>query len=594
MLASTRRLENRIFVFVVLRPNVLTVNGHLCLSCGVTATTLSLTGTPVVPGVAFAPVVVARAGVPADVIDAFIGPDDPEDALAVFDTAAAAVSEGLEKKAAASQGAAQEVLRATAGLARDSGLRATVATNIRGGDPLLLSLRGAIEQFVGVFTQLGGLMAERVTDLLDVEKRLVARIVGVPEPGVPTPSAPSVLVAEDLAPADTAGLDATLIVGLATEKGGPTSHTAIIARQLGIPCVVGVAGVLDVDGGTLVLLDGTTGVIEIEPEPEASRGRVAADSALRAAIETWQGPAATADGIRVKLLANVGDGATARAAATGPVEGSGLFRTELCFLNSSVEPSLDEQATVYAEVLDAFGADRPVIIRTLDAGSDKPIAYATHDDEQNPALGVRGLRLSFDNPGLLTRQLDAIALAAERTATQPLVMAPMVATAAEAVAFAEQVRARGLTPGVMIEIPAAALLADRILEVVDFVSIGTNDLTQYTMAADRMATDLAHLTDAWQPAVLALIRAVAEAGQRAGKPVGVCGEAAADPLLATVLVGFGVTSLSMAAAAVKPVGAQLSRVTLDDCRRAADDALAGADPASARSAVRARLETNVP
>ena len=569
---------------------MLTVNGHLCLSCGVTPTTLSLAGTPVVPGVAFAPVVVARAGVPADVVEAFVGPDDPDEALALFDAAAAAVSEGLEKKAAASQGAAQEVLRATAGLARDSGLRAAVATNIRGGDALLLSLRGAIEQFVGVFTQLGGLMAERVTDLLDVEKRLVARIVGVPEPGVPTPSSPSVLVAEDLAPADTAGLDATLIVGLATEKGGPTSHTAIIARQLGIPCVVGVAGVLGVDGGTPVLLDGTTGVIEVGPDPVSSRERVAADSARRAAIDTWQGPAATADGVRVKLLANVGDGATARAAATGPVEGSGLFRTELCFLNSSVEPSIEEQAAVYAEVLEAFGAERPVVIRTLDAGSDKPIAYATHDDEQNPALGVRGLRLSFDNPGLLTRQLDAIARAAENTATKPWVMAPMVATAAEAVAFADQVRARGLTPGVMVEIPAAALLADRILDVVDFVSIGTNDLTQYTMAADRMATDLAHLTDAWQPAVLALIRAVAEAGQRAGKPVGVCGEAAADPQLATVLVGLGVTSLSMAAAAVKPVGAELSRVTLDDCRRAADAALAAADPATARTAVRELLE----
>jgi phosphotransferase system enzyme I (PtsI) len=556
----------------------------------VTATT-SLSGTPVVPGIAFATVVVARAGVPAEAIAEFVAPEQPDDALALYDAAAASVSEGLEKKAAASQGAAQEVLRATAGLARDSGLRAAVATNVRGGDPLLQALRAAVEQFVGVFTQLGGLMAERVTDLLDVEKRLVARIIGVPEPGVPTPAEPSVLVAEDLAPADTAGLDATLVVGLATEKGGPTSHTAIIARQLGIPCVVGVAGVLDLEAGTCVLLDGTTGVIEIEPEPESSRRRVAEDSARRAAIDTWQGPAATADGIRVKLLANVGDGASARAAATGPVEGSGLFRTELCFLNTSVEPSLEEQAAVYAEVLAPFGSDRTVVVRTLDAGSDKPIAYATHDAEENPALGVRGLRLSFDNPGLLTRQLDAIALAAERTGTLPWVMAPMVATVAEAAAFADQVRGRGLVPGVMIEIPAAALLADRILEVVDFVSIGTNDLTQYTMAADRMATDLAHLTDAWQPAVVALIRTVAEAGLRAGKPVGVCGEAAADPQLATVLVGLGVTSLSMAAAAVKPVGAQLGAVTLEDCRRAADVALAAADPATARTAVREILES---
>jgi phosphotransferase system enzyme I (PtsI) len=232
-----------------------------------------------------------------------------------------------------------------------------------------------------------------------------------------------------------------------------------------------------------------------------------------------------------------------------------------------------------------------LVLGTLDAGSDKPIAYATHDEEQNPALGVRGLRLSFDNPGLLTRQLDAVALAAQRTGTRPWVMAPMVATVAEATSFAEQVRAHGLTPGVMVEVPAAALHADRLFEVVDFVSIGTNDLTQYTMAADRMATDLAHLTDAWQPAVLALVRMVAEAGLRAGKPVGVCGEAAADPQLAAVLVGMGVTSLSMATAALKPVGAQLAGVTLARCRAAAEAALTAADPAAARSMVRESLAT---
>ncbi|HVK30244.1 MAG TPA: putative PEP-binding protein, partial [Nocardioides sp.] len=233
--------------------------------------------------------------------------------------------------------------------------------------------------------------------------------------------------------------------------------------------------------------------------------------------------------------------------------------------------------------------DRYVVVRTLDAGSDKPIAFATHPDEENPALGVRGLRLSFTDHGLLDRQLDAVAAAARQSGATTWVMAPMVATVDEARDFAQSARARGLVPGVMVEVPSAALLADRILAEVDFLSIGTNDLTQYTMAADRLCTDLAHLTDPWQPAVLQLVAMTAAAGGRAGKPVGVCGEAAADPLLACVLVGLGVTSLSMAAAAVRPVGARLATATLEQCREMANAALAAADPSAAREAARAVL-----
>ena len=217
-------------------------------------------------------------------------------------------------------------------------------------------------------------------------------------------------------------------------------------------------------------------------------------------------------------------------------EGVGLLRTELSFLGHAEEPSVDEQAKGYAEVFEAF-AGRKVVLRTLDAGSDKPLAFATLPDEANPALGVRGLRIARRDPGLLERQLDAVAEAARATSSTPWVMAPMVATVAEAADFAAQVRARGLVPGVMIEVPSAALLADRLLEHVDFLSIGTNDLSQYTLAADRLSADLADLTDPWQPALLLLVSMTAEAGRRRGKPVGVCGEAAADPLLACVLVG---------------------------------------------------------
>ncbi len=372
-----------------------------------------------------------------------------------------------------------------------------------------------------------------------------------------------------------------------TERGGPTSHTAIIARQLGIPCVVGVADLMSVRSGTALMVDGTTGEITLEPDAETATRLVAETGAAREALARWTGPGATSDGTPVKLLANVADGASSASSGEGPVEGVGLFRTELCFLNRKDEPSVEEQADIYSDVLSPFAGDRYVVVRTLDAGSDKPIAFATHEGEENPALGVRGLRLSFSNPGLMERQLAGIAAAAERTGTETWVMAPMVATVAEAADFAAQVRAHGLKAGVMVEIPSAALLAHQMLEVVDFLSIGTNDLTQYTMAADRMATDLAHLTDAWQPAVLQLIAITAEAGRNAGKPVGVCGEAAADPMLATALVGMGITSLSMALAAVRPVGAQLAAVSMDVCEQAAEAAIAAADPMAAREAVRA-------
>ncbi len=550
-----------------------------------------LRGTPVVPGVAYGPAVVATTAVSADALAAFaaVDRDDPDGALARYDTAVARVADGLSRRAERASGAAAEVLVATAGLARDKGLRAAVAKRLGAGDPLLTALAAAVEKFAGLFTQTGGLMAERVSDLRDIERRVTARLVGQPEPGLPVPDQPSVLLAEDLAPADTAGLDARSVVALVTERGGPTSHTAIIARQLGIPCVVGVAGLGEVPAGTGVLVDGGAGAVELAPDRRAATERVAAARRAQALLELWSGPGATADGTLVKLLANVADADSARVAAAGPVEGVGLFRTELCFLGRNDEPSVEEQTDIYSEVLAAFGRGRHVVVRTLDAGSDKPIGFATRPGEENPALGVRGLRLAVGNPGLLERQLAGIAAAARRTGTEPWVMAPMVATVAEAERFAEQVRAHGLRAGVMVEVPSAALLAHRMLEAVDFLSIGTNDLTQYTMAADRTATDLAHLTDAWQPAVLSLIAITAEAGRQAGKPVGVCGEAAADPALATALVGMGVTSLSMALAAVRPVGARIATVSMDVCEHAAEAALGARDPLTAREAVRALL-----
>ncbi|MGA8257584.1 MAG: putative PEP-binding protein, partial [Nocardioides sp.] len=389
-----------------------------------------LRGTPVVPGVAYGPALIAVGEVSPSAVLAFGAGDfaDEDAALAAFDTAAAAVAQGFAAAAGRATGAAAEVLTASAALASDRGLRSAVRKNLRNGSDLLPSVRAGVDQFVTAFTQMGGLMAERATDLRDIERRITARIVGEPEPGVPTPPRPSVLLAEDLAPADTAGLDPALVLALVTERGGPTSHTAIIARQLGIPCVVGAADVLSIEAGTPLLVDGATGVVTVGADPEHARTLVIADVDRRAAAATWVGPGATADGHRVKVLANVADGGSAIEASKASVEGVGLFRTELCFLNRDTEPDVEEQTAIYAEVLGAFGDGRPVVVRTLDAGSDKPVAFATLPGEENPALGVRGLRLSFSNPGLLERQLDAIAAAAELTGTETWVMAPMVAT----------------------------------------------------------------------------------------------------------------------------------------------------------------------
>jgi phosphotransferase system enzyme I (PtsI) len=545
----------------------------------------TLHGNGVVPGIGVGPIVrpMPRPRLPEreDAID-------PEVGAARFAEAANLVADRLADRSRQASGASAEVLMATSSLARDRGLVALVQKRLGEGMGIGASTAGAIEELSVMFAAAGGLMAERVTDLQDIRDRVVAELTGQPEPGIPTPDVASVLCADDLAPADTAGLDPAMIVAIATSLGGATSHTTIIARQLGIPCVVGTTGLDDIAEGTLALVDGSAGEVVLDPDPEVARERTAAAAAVGEAAASWRGPGATSDGHAVDILSNVQDGAGARKAAATRVQGVGLFRTELCFLDRDVEPTVEEQAAIYGEVFTAMG-DRKVVIRTLDAGSDKPVSFATIKDEPNPALGVRGMRLGLRDEGLMDRQLDAIALAANESAGPVWVMAPMVATEDEAEWFGAKVRERELVPGVMIEIPSAALHADRILRHVDFVSIGTNDLSQYAFAADRMAPSLSRLTDPWQPALLALIQRVAQAGIDAGKPVGVCGEAAADPQLGCVLVGLGVSSLSAAATAAPLVGATLAGVTLDDCRAAAAAALAAKGPQEGRQAAASHL-----
>ncbi|HZG90268.1 MAG TPA: putative PEP-binding protein, partial [Pseudonocardia sp.] len=521
------------------------------------------------PGRAHAPVARLAPPVPTSPDDP--PGDDPAAERARVRAALAEVAADLADRAHGATGAgadtARDVLLATSAMAADPALVALAGEHLDRGCPTGHAVVLAIEGFCDQLTSLGGYLAERATDLRDVGARAVAVLGGVPAPGVPAPGHPIVLVARDLSPADTAGLAGGDVVGLLTEQGGPTSHTAILARALGLPAVVGCAAAASIPAGTTVLLDGTTGTVDLDPGPPVAAERV------RASDVVPQGPGRTADGHPVPLLANVGGPTEALAAAGdgpgGGAEGIGLLRTELLFLDRQARPPVDEQTRLYAAVLAAFG-DRPVVVRTLDAGSDKPLAFLPLGEEDNPALGVRGLRTAVAHPGVLDAQLAALAAAAAETGRTPSVMAPMVTTAEEAERFAATARGHGLERvGVMIEVPAAALRADELLEVVDFVSIGTNDLGQYAMAADRACGALGHLLDPWHPALLDLVAMVGRAGAAAGRPVGVCGEAAADPLLAAVLVGLGVTSLSMTPQALAGVRAGLAGTTMQTCREMA-------------------------
>jgi phosphotransferase system enzyme I (PtsI) len=503
--------------------------------------------------------------------DADLPVADIDAEIARASEALAAVAQELDRRAAAVQGAARDVLSAQAMIARDPVLLDGVSTRVRSGRDAPHAIDQAFAEHRRTLQALGGYLAERAADLADLRDRAVAWLLGLPMPGVPDPGHPFVLVAVDLAPADTATLDPARVLAIVTERGGPTGHTAILAKQLGIPAVTACAEASVLHAGQQILVDGTSGEVIADPSDdqiaEAQR-RSSARAARRAASH---GPGHTADGHPIPLLVNIGGPGDLAAAAAYEAEGVGLLRTEFLFLDRPTAPTYDEQHAAYREIFDAFPSRR-VIVRTLDVGADKPIPYIPQADEPNPALGIRGLRMRHTNPELLDEQLQAIAHAARDTDTDVWVMAPMVATAAEAREFAD-----------MIEVPSAAICARDVLADVDFASIGTNDLAQYTLAADRLAGELADLLDPWQPAVLHLIAMTATAGAQLQRSIGVCGEAASDPLLALVLVGLGVTSLSMAPTSLPDVRASLAQHTLEECRALAATALQATSAATARA-----------
>jgi len=514
---------------------------------------------------------------------------DPEAERAAAREALRLVAEELAQRAErAADPAARAILEAQSLMAGDPMLTESCDELIAGGLDAAHAVHAAFTEQAEGLRAAGGYLGERAADLEDLRDRAVARLLGEPMPGIPDPGHPFVLVADDLAPADTAALDPARVLALVTARGGPTSHTAILARALGLPAVVACPGSASIEDGILIHVDGAAGTVQLHVTAEhvaEVRERAAADAAQAARGEEGaRGPGQTADGHRVPLMLNIGSADDLPADAAENAEGVGLLRTELLFLGRHDAPGLEEQREAYARVFAALPGRR-VVLRTLDAGADKPLPFLSLAEEPNPALGIRGLRTARARPEVLETQLAAVALAAADTAAEVWVMAPMVSTAGEAAEFAARVRAHGLAKvGAMVEVPAAALRAGQVLEHVDFLSIGTNDLGQYTMATDRQCGELADLLDPWQPALLDLIAACAAAGRAAGKPVGVCGEAASDPLLACVLVGLGISSLSMSQGAVGRVNAQLRRRTRDECARLAEAVLAAPDAAAARAA----------
>jgi multiphosphoryl transfer protein len=510
----------------------------------------------------------------------------PAEERARLDGARAAVRGDLDEARAAvtARGGAAEadIFIAHAQLLDDAAITEPALRRIDDGMPAGQAWRAAAGEAAAAFRGLDdAYLRERAVDVEDVARRVLARLAGVPSGAAL--EAPGIVVADELTPGEAAGLDPADAWAIATARGGATAHAAILARALGIPAVVGLGGpLLAIAEDTPLVVDGEAGVVEVDPDAgalaEHERRRAAAEADRRAVLALAAEPGALRDGRRVEVFANVASPAEARLAVGQGAEGVGLLRTEFLFLDRAAPPAEEEQVAVLREVARAVDG-RPVVVRTLDTGADKPLPFLRQDPEANPFLGRRGIRLSLSSPDLLRTQLRAILRVA---AEHPLkVMFPMVATLEElraARALLDEARAElgsaaELEVGVMVEVPALALQAAGFAPEVDFFSIGTNDLAQYVMAADRGNAALADLLSGSLAPVLALVAAVTAAGAAHGRWVGVCGELAGDPRAAVLLAGLGVRELSMAGSRIPAVKAALREVDWAAAESAARGAL---------------------
>jgi len=438
------------------------------------------------------------------------------------------------------------------------------------------------------------LLAQRANDLRDVGLRVLAILTGTKvEPPKYPPNA--ILIAEDLTPSDTAALDRTRVMGFCTTRGGATSHVAILARAVGLPALAGIEQeALELANGTLVILDGTKGTLRLNVTPEEvtriRQAQAKADQRRQENLAHAREPATTLDGTRIEVVANIGGLKDATQLVNFGGEGVGLLRSEFLFMERTEAPTEDQQFENYKSIAEAVGRDRPLIIRTLDVGGDKPLTYLPIPKEDNPFLGERGVRVGLDRPEILRTQLRAILRAGAFGKLR--VMFPMIATLRELrevkAMLAEEATRLGVPPipaGIMVEVPATAVMAAQFAREADFFSIGTNDLTQYTLAMDRGHPKLAPQVDGLNPAVLRLIAHTVKGAQPAGRPVGVCGGIASDPHAVPILLGIGVNELSVSLPAIPAVKAQIRTLRIDACRALAERALAADSAEDVRALV---------
>ncbi len=514
---------------------------------------------------------------------------DPEMERARLETAlqtAEADLEGLASTIAVRAGAEiGAIFEAQAMFARDPGIvgpaMLAIASGARADDAILQSTDEQADRLAVVDDEY---FRARAADLRDVGRRVADLLRGSARLDLwHADGRPAVIVADDLDPSAVATLRPELVAGIALAGGTPTGHAAIVARGLGIPLVLGLGAATtaladDADG----LVDGRDtpdGRLIVEPDADDLRDVAEARRDATSSVRQAQGRVVGPDPAGISVTANVGSALEAAAAVSAGADGIGLVRTELLFLGRTTPPSVAEQRLTYARIRRSVG-DRPIVFRTLDVGGDKPAAWQSDLPEPNPALGVRGVRLGLERPELLHDQLLALVEAA--AGGELRIMVPMISTVGEVIAVRAMldhvVATSSPSPsavhlGVMIEIPAAALVADGLAQVADFFSIGTNDLVQYTLAADRLNPSLAELATALQPSVLRLLAGVMTAARVSGRHVAVCGEAAADPQMTPLLVGFGVDELSVAPSSVGAVRAQLQGLDVAACQGLAAAAL---------------------